>query len=434
MQSHLQPTAIYHAFDEHYTQLSDKRLKDIAQTGYSHIQIAPAQKSNPAEAWWARYQPVNYSVIEGRGSEADLQALIQRAHRHKLKIIADVVFNHMANLDGGEEKEDLSKFPGLTAEDFHTLENTDNQRPGSINYQDGNTHTELYHWLGGLPDLKHTDRVIRMQTRHLKILMDMGIDGFRFDAAKHIPPAVLQHYIDFINVYSAHRDHSPFPTCWNYLEVITDNDTKYHYYNRIAAISDFNLYYAVKSAFSYHGNLKTLKHPNSNYDSRSVTFGRNHDTIKELNDHAIAPYSNTTDSYLASAYILSKSYGTPLVMNMDDADCAFIRAGVKYRQIITDRMRGGYNVREMVLDVCDSPNILFSERGTEGFCIINKATEAVKLSDFDLSSSQLSGNYRELRYAYETEISPSEKKLIPKAGNSETFVIKGREALFFIKI
>jgi alpha-amylase len=437
MSNQLKPKAIYHAFDEYYDKITEQRLSDIANTGYSHIQIAPAQKSNPSKQWWARYQPFNYSKIEGRGPYEELSSLINRSHDKGLKVIADVVFNHMANLDGGNQFEDLSKFPGLSPEDFNTLINSESERSGTIDYNDGDNYSELWYWLGdSLPDLKHTNRVLKIQTGHLKILMDIGIDGFRFDAAKHMPFWVIQHYIDYINAYSAQRDSSLFPTCWNYLEVITDNDTPHDYYNWIASITDFNLYHSMKSAFSYGGSLKSLKFPLCNRDARSATFGRNHDNIKELNDFAIAPYSDKTDSFLATAYVLAKSYGTPLIMNWDDHDCSFIRAGVSFRQEITKRMHANKNVKENILDVIDSDNILFMERGNEGFCIINKAAETFDIPVLDLTLTNLEGSFFEVRNNFEVKIQKSSnKKYITQWGGSSRGGIKihGREALYFIK-
>ncbi len=436
MSNQLKPVAIYHAFDEYYNDITEERLDDIVNTGYSHIQIAPSQKSNPGTEWWARYQPVDYSKIEGRGTKEELKELINNAHGKGLKVIADVVFNHMANLDGGEQFEDLTKFPGLTPEDFHTLLNTENERSGTIDYEDGNNYTELNHWLGGVPDLNHTEKVIKIQTGHLKILMDLGIDGFRFDAAKHMPFWVVQRYIDFINVYSANKNNSPFPTCWNYLEVITDKDTPHYYYNWIAAITDFNLYHTMKSAFSYGGSLKSLKFPLCNRDARSVTFGRNHDNIKELNKYAIGPYSDKTDSYLASAYVLAKSYGTPLIMNWDHNDCDFIRAGVSFRKAINERMLNGKNVAENVLDVLDNTNIFFLERGNEGFCIINKSKEIFDIPVLDMTLTNIEGSYKEVRNNFEVKIQRSSgKKYVTKWGDTSRGGMKiyEREALFFLK-
>jgi len=67
-----QPTAIFHAFNQNYNEV-EKFVCTLADQGYSHVQISPTQKSNPGKEWWNRYQPLDYSVIEGLGSEGDLK-------------------------------------------------------------------------------------------------------------------------------------------------------------------------------------------------------------------------------------------------------------------------------------------------------------------------------------------------------------------------
>ena len=39
----------------------------------------------------------------------------------------------------------------------------------------------------------------------------------------------------------------------------------------------------MKAAFSLGGDLRTLRVPRAVDDPRSVTFGRNHDTVKDIN-------------------------------------------------------------------------------------------------------------------------------------------------------
>jgi len=60
-------------------QLFNWRFNDIReviprlrQLGYSHVHVSPPQKSNERVwQWWGRYQPVDFSKIEGPlGSEA----------------------------------------------------------------------------------------------------------------------------------------------------------------------------------------------------------------------------------------------------------------------------------------------------------------------------------------------------------------------------
>jgi len=412
-----QPVAIFHAFDQNFSDV-EGFVCDLAIQGYSHVQIAPAQKSNPTDQWWGRYQPVDYSVIEGKGSEADLKRLIKKAHGCGIKVIADVVFNHMANLDTFK---DLN-FPGIPAANFHPK--------CDINYSDGNRDSEVNCWLGGLPDLDQSKAVVATaQKKHLKKLLTLGIDGFRFDAAKHMPADVLKKYMDYI-------DQQSHGNTWNYLEVIEDSDTKGEDYNGVAAVTDFLLYRSMKAAFVFGGDLRSLRVAGAISDPRSVTFGRNHDNIRELNTQAIDPYTDRTDSFLATAFMLAREGGTPLVFNWDNLDNAFIKVGVKFRQTMIQRKSAGANVKENVLAVIDSPTVLVMERGPEGFFVVNKASAKFDVPVLDMTLTNLEGCYRELRNNFNVAVERRDaRKFVTRWGTWARggMEVQARDALYFIR-
>jgi alpha-amylase len=423
-----QPIAIFHAFNQPYTEV-EKFVCTLASQGYSHVQISPAQKSNPGGEWWKRYQPLDYSVIEGLGTDGDLKKLINKAHKCNVKVIADVVFNHMANLDGDDGTEDISKLQITSPGDFVTNStNTPIQKPCDIQYGDGNTNSEINCWLGGLPDLKFTNHVKTIQKAHLQTLLDLGIDGFRFDAAKHMPKNVVKDYIDYLDQASQGKT-------WNYLEVISDSDTKAEDYNWIAAVTDFVLYGAMKDAFTFSGDLRSLPARAVN-DPRSVTFGQNHDTIRVLNSNAINPYDDITDSYLATAYVLARKDGTPLIFNDDNFKAAYIQYGVKFRQIMIGREKEGKTVNETILRAINEPTILMMERGAEGFFIENKGTGKFDIPVLDLTLSTLEGCYRELRNNFTVAIEQRNgKKFVTRWGtpNRGGISVEGRDALYFVR-
>jgi alpha-amylase len=414
-----QPVAIFHAFDQPYREV-EQFVCELAAHGYSHVQLAPAQQSNPDPAWWARYQPVDYTVIDGRGSEEDLRRLIGRAHGCDVKVIADVVFNHMANM---EAFRDL-RFPHLSPQDFHP--------PCGINYDDGNRSSELHCRLGDLPDLdQRRESVQRVHRAHLHTLLDLGIDGFRLDAAKHMPADLIKAvYMDFID--AASRGNT-----WNYLEVITDADTRAEDYTWVAAVTDFTLYRAMKAAFSFGGDMRALRVPRAVDDPRSVTFGRNHDTIRALNAQAIDPYDDPSDAHLATAYVLARERGTPLVLNWDHADVPYLKHGVKFRQVMRQRGAAGHHVQETVLAAVDSPTVLLMERGSEGFFVVNKGADRFDVPMLDVTLTNLEGCYRELRNRFTVAVE--------RRNNGQKFVtlwgtwdrggmeVHARDALYFIR-
>jgi len=232
---------------------------------------------------------------------------------------------------------------------------------------------------------------------------------------------------------------------WNYLEVIEDQDTRAEDYNDIAAVTDFVLYKSMKRAFSAGGDLRSLRIPAAvndprsvTNDPRSVTFGQNHDTIRYLNpQYAIDPYGDYTDSYLATAYVLARANGTPLIFNRDNLLVPYIRYGVKFRQIIRQRESAGSDTTENVLAAIDSSTVLLMERGTEGFFVENKDIAKFDIPVLDLTLSKLEGCYRELRNRFTVAIErhDSGKKYVTRWATTSRggLEVYGRDALYFVR-
>ncbi|MET0412283.1 MAG: alpha-amylase family glycosyl hydrolase [Polyangiaceae bacterium] len=423
-----QPVAVFHAFNQSFEDI-EKFVCELPKQGYSHVQIPPAQKSSAVgDEWYFRYQPVDFDKIEGRGTEADLKSLVNKAHGCKVKVIADVVFNHMTSEAAFAT---LDKFPGLKPSDFH------NQCP--INYSDGNSGSEMFCWLNGdLPDLKQEEPAVRdLLKKHLKKLLNLGIDGFRFDAAKHMEAQVVKELIDYVDQQSR-------GDTWNYLEVIEDSDTRLENYNWIAAVTDFRLYSTLKSAFAFNGDLRSLRVAQALNDSRSVTFGGNHDTRQKIadqpiNSFAINPCDRPTDAsdcHLADAYVLARESGTPVILN-DDNLVPYIPIGVKFRQVMQQRGKEGKKVRENVLAVIDSRTLLIMERGEEGFFVVNKSTSVFDTPVLDLTLTNLEGCYRELRgnFAVLVQRNADGRKFVTRWGTPARggMEVHARDALYFIR-
>jgi alpha-amylase len=420
-----QPTAIFHAHDEQYQDVSGY-VCELPNQGYTHIQIAPAQKSNPEPlppplGWAVRYQPVDYRIIDGRGDEIQLKNLVFKAHSCNIKVIADVVFNHMANM---VQYRNLN-FPTFGPKDFH------NRCP--IVYDNKTTNDERNCWLNeDLPDLIQNADVLKVHKDHLQKLVDLGIDGFRFDAAKHMDPGTVREYINFINQITQGKS-------WNYLEVIEDVDTNnLGEYTSTAAITDFRLCKTMMGAFSGNGDFRSLRIPDALNDSRSVTFGVNHDTDSEINPgFPVCRYGNRSDAMLANAYVLARESGTPLILGKDNLNIDYTRYGVKFRQTMIQRGKEGMNVKENVLKTIDSQTVLLMERGSEGFFIVNKGAGKFDVPIIDLTLTNLDGCYKELRNSFTVAIERRSdgKKYVTRWGtrNRGGMAVEGRDALYFIR-
>ena len=96
---------ILHAFNWSYNSIKEN-LPQIAAAGYSTVQTSPVTQpknygmsSDVANQWWKLYQPVSFSIAQSSwlGTRDELQDLCTEADKYGIKIIVDIVANHMAN-------------------------------------------------------------------------------------------------------------------------------------------------------------------------------------------------------------------------------------------------------------------------------------------------------------------------------------------------
>lgn len=170
-----------------------RNLVKIAEQGFTAIQTSPLQLmkesiyeswSTVSASWWSMYQPIGFMVDDkgwGLATKDQLIALCNEAHALNIKVIVDVVFNHLAN-------------------DYH-LGTINPQVPDDIKNDSSCWHSPLdytisdysdryqvtHYALTELPDLNTSSSKIQWYAAsYLKELIYCGVDGFRFDAAKHI--------------------------------------------------------------------------------------------------------------------------------------------------------------------------------------------------------------------------------------------------------
>jgi len=170
--------------------LIEEHLEDIAIAGFSTVQISPMQPQKDyfgvaswGSSWWKLYQPLGFSVAtenHSLGTKDDLESLCTAADAYGIKIIVDVVANHLAGGDNITLNENIA---GYEPEIYN--QNLIHQNSGYVSDSSIYAVTKLP--LGGYPDLMTESTVVQERVLSLlKEYVDAGVDGFRFDAAKHI--------------------------------------------------------------------------------------------------------------------------------------------------------------------------------------------------------------------------------------------------------
>lgn len=171
LKDNIQDGVILHCFDWKLNDIKAE-IPTIAKAGFTAVQTSPIhQKEGYGSVWYMVYQPYDYVIGNGLGSADDLRALCTEAHKYGVKVIVDVVANHTnGNLN--------------YVADF--WKNTDlyHNYGGVSNWNDRYqvTHGEI-----GMKDLKTEDSRVQQKIHaYVESLKGCGVDGIRWDAAKHI--------------------------------------------------------------------------------------------------------------------------------------------------------------------------------------------------------------------------------------------------------
>lgn len=169
----IQHGVILHCFDWKYTDIQAE-LKNIKDAGFTAIQTSPVQKNYAEQTVWnTLYRPRNSSEIGpcSLGTKSELQALCTAAHALGIKVIVDVVANHTDS--------NLSYAEGIWANSayYHTW--------GEIDY--GSRQSIINGKMGGLMDVNTSNLEVQSAMKaFVQNLKSIGVDGIRWDAAKHI--------------------------------------------------------------------------------------------------------------------------------------------------------------------------------------------------------------------------------------------------------
>jgi alpha-amylase len=282
----------------------------LGPEGIDWVQISPPQEHINGSTWWVHYQPVSYKLDSDLGTRAQFINMVHACNTAGVQIIADAVINHMANSAGsGYAGSQFSKYnyPGIYNEsDFHA-----NLDPSDPHYCADSISDYSDPWqvtnceLSGLPDLA-TEKTNVRQTiaNYLNDLIDIGVAGFRVDAAKHIGAEDLAAIKSLLHPVNGQAP-------WFGSEVIGSADENMPF-------TSFSDVWAWQMPTDLANNLPTgmagiYADPSMwtgtfNDSAHTITMVSNHDT--EHHGGALT-YRDGLTYQLASILMLSNSFGKP---------------------------------------------------------------------------------------------------------------------------
>lgn len=310
----------------------EANLEDIAIAGYSTVQISPMQPQKDytgvaswGSTWWKFYQPLGFSIAtenHALGTKDDLISLCTAADVYGIKIIVDVVANHLAGGTNESLNEDVLDYES-------EIYNLSLIHTGVGSISDYNLAALVRGYMGDFPDLQTENQVVQNAVLDLlKEYVDCGVDGFRFDAAKHIETPEDGNYAsDFwptvINGINNYADLLGRDDLYFYGEILNTvgSGREYTDYTTYMSVTDSSMSSAILTAVRTDDvtRLDTANYISSITASDIVLWAESHDT------YASNSTSSASNEDIAKAYAVeaSRKDATTLFFARPD-DASFI--------------------------------------------------------------------------------------------------------------
>ncbi|MFF4897243.1 alpha-amylase family protein [Streptomyces sp. NPDC001068] len=287
-------------FEWKYASVAKECTATLGPAGYGYVQVSPPAEHIQGPQWWTSYQPVSYKIAGRLGDRTAFQSMVNTCHAAGVKVVVDSVINHMSAGSGtgtGGSSYTKYDYPGL----YSSYDFDDCTSPVS-NYADrwNVQHCELV----GLADLDTGEEYVRKTIAgYLNDLLGLGVDGFRIDAAKHIPAEDLADIKSRLTNPSAYWKQE---VIYGAGEAVQPTE-----YTGNGDVQEFRYAYDLKRVFNDE-NLAYLKNYGEGwgYMSSSVAgvFVDNHDT--ERNGSTLN-YKDGANYTLANVFMLAYPYGAP---------------------------------------------------------------------------------------------------------------------------
>ena len=267
-------------------------LDVVKEQNFDAIQINPMQPFKHVDGyeWWASYQPLDFKIGNVYGTKEELKTLCEEANKRGIKIIVDVVCNHLANNGAGQET-----IPHVTVNE--KIRNKKEYWKPHTKVNEFKSYEDIIEGSIGLPglDLKN-EELQEIVFNYLEDLKDCGVAGFRFDAAKHI--GLPSDGVDFFTKVKDFLEKNNLIGYGEFLDGPNDlgDDLK-------------NTIYDKKNELSKLMYILTDEDSLVEDKSRKVTYVESHDTYLNSWGHT----RGLTDEEIVDKYVeLTKKYENTL--------------------------------------------------------------------------------------------------------------------------
>ncbi len=184
--------------------LNDGNMYSENSLGVQGIWLSPIFES-PS---YHKYDTSNYYKIDPKfGTEADLVELIELCHERNVKVILDLVINHTSTSHEWFMKFSNAHKDGNKNDPYYDIYSWApiDERTAGLAYTGipgGNLEYYECNFSTDMPELNYDNEVVRKEMLKVaKYYLDLGVDGFRFDAIKYIYFNDTERSVDFWKWY-----------------------------------------------------------------------------------------------------------------------------------------------------------------------------------------------------------------------------------------
>jgi glycosidase len=287
-----------------------QKLDYLQSLGVTALWLMPIQPSPSYHG----YDVLNYYAVNPQyGSMDDFKALLKAAHEHKMRVIIDLVLNHTSSQHPWFV--DANSSPQSKYRDWYVWSDTSQ---GKLWFQ-GNGGFYYSAFTKNMPDLNYRNPAVTAQMEKMSAywLKDIGVDGFRIDAAKHL----IEEGAKLENTAATHEWLKGFTTFYK-----TESPQAYvvgevggmgsqiakTYNGQMDEIFNFELASATVQSVAGGGSSSVISYlkfalrdkPDGNY----ATFLTNHDQVRPMSRFG----GDINKAKLAAALLLTAP-GTPFI-------------------------------------------------------------------------------------------------------------------------
>ena len=387
-----------HAFNWSYNTIKEN-LPAIAAAGYTTVQTSPVQQPKDYSTsgdvtgqWWKLYQPISFHIAEQSwlGTKDDLKSLCDEADKYGIKIICDIVSNHIANADETRPDSVSNQVKKYEPEFYKKRRTYTRTYKGDAN--DSSVQAVVQGHVSKCPDLVTNDTAVQTYIINLlKECIDCGVDGFRFDAAKHIETEddgeyASDYWKNITSSASSYYTQKTGDDLYIYGEILNNcgADRSYSSYTKYINVTDNRtgdavLYNVTKGKASTATNAK---YKSGVAASNAVLWAESHDTYE--GSSGSSGFSNTADVsdenvVKAWAIVASRKDSTALFFaRPGTALMGGVSTDTTYKSTAVSEINKFHNLFVGQSEkLGSSGNIAYVARGTSGIVLSNcKGTNA----------------------------------------------------------